>query len=248
MNPTGPRTGGQKPQGARESSSLGGGSDGSKISVTEHPLRDVILATAGITAVLSLFHNLAGGVSWIANNLGGLAAVLFVYVATWRVERTGARLEDYGITHRPVKRALAWGLGAVVVVLGLFVAGYLFYYGQVCSRSGPFLLGTLGRDCRRFVGLGAPWRLPSGFALRAATELVVVALPEEMFYRGYVQTTLESIWPGGLRIGPGTIGWAAVVQALLFGLGHFLVDFNPLRLAVAIPAVIFYNFYAIYYF
>jgi len=208
-------------------------------SALPHPVWEVILATAGITAILSLLHNLAGGISWVSANLGGLAALLFVYIATWRVEKTGASLEDFGISYRPLGRSLLWGLGAIVVVLGLFVAGYLFYYSSVCGQGGPSLLGALGRDCHRFAGVTAPLRLPKGFGLRAASELVVVALPEEMFYRGYVQTTLETIWPSGLRIGPGTLGWAALVQALLFGFGHFLVDFNPLRLAVALPALLF---------
>ena len=70
-------------------------------------------------------------------------------------------------------------------------------------------------------------------------QLLVVALPEEYFYRGYLQTTLGRAWPMRLKIGPFHIGPAIIVTSLLFGLGHFIIDLRPARLAVFFPSLLF---------
>lgn len=140
-------------------------------------------------------------------------------------------------------------MGSVVVVLGLFLAVFIAYYSQVCGEGagvaggagGHALLGPLGRDCRRFTyeALESGVALPPGFWELLLAEVLVVALPEEIFFRGYVQGRLNELWRGRVRILGVELGWAWVAQAALFGLGHFLVDFNPLRLAVAVPALAF---------
>lgn len=47
---------------------------------------------------------------------------------------------------------------------------------------------------------GAPhfgWRLPDRFAEWVIDHLFVVAIPEEFFYRGYLQRRLRDAWPAG---------------------------------------------------
>jgi len=67
----------------------------------------------------------------------------------------------------------------------------------------------------------------------------VVALPEEVFFRGYLLGRLEAVWPSRRSLFGAPVGAALVVSAVLFALGHFLVDFNPQRLAVFFPALVF---------
>lgn len=76
-----------------------------------------------------------------------------------------------------------------------------------------------------------------GFAL---AQMVVVALPEEAFFRGYLQTSLRDLerrrWRMlGVELAPG----AWLLQAALFALIHFLVEPHPARLAVFFPALLF---------
>ena len=93
------------------------------------------------------------------------------------------------------------------------------------------------------------WNEPSaGFSLsyppRIASfvlaQLIVIALPEEAFFRGYLQTALTDLTATRRRIlgvelalGP----W--VLQAVLFAAVHFLVEPHPARLAVFFPALLF---------
>jgi membrane protease YdiL (CAAX protease family) len=83
-------------------------------------------------------------------------------------------------------------------------------------------------------------RLPSELANLAIAQVVVVALPEEAFFRGYLQTALQDVGMRrrrvlGVALAPG----AWLLQALLFALIHFLVEAHPARLAVFFPALLF---------
>ena len=72
-----------------------------------------------------------------------------------------------------------------------------------------------------------------------ATHLLGVALPEETFYRGYLLPRLEQRWPPKTRIFGAFVGRAVIVSSALFALGHFLGEWNPLRLGPFIPSLIF---------
>ena len=80
-------------------------------------------------------------------------------------------------------------------------------------------------------------RLPSQPALRVATQFLVIALPEELFYRGWMQGS----WARrgvprrilGAPIGPGFLATQA-----LFAVGH-LVTLQPWRLATFLPGLLF---------
>jgi hypothetical protein len=66
-----------------------------------------------------------------------------------------------------------------------------------------------------------------------------VALPEETFYRGYLQPQLEHRYPPKAHILGVPLGKAAVYACLLFALGHYLGEWNPLRLGPFFPALAF---------
>ena len=81
--------------------------------------------------------------------------------------------------------------------------------------------------------------MPPQFALLAFSQLVVVAIPEELFFRGYLMGRLEHVWPPTHRLLGAPVGAALLVSSVLFALGHVLVVPNPQRLAVFFPALVF---------
>lgn len=70
-------------------------------------------------------------------------------------------------------------------------------------------------------------------------QFVLVAVPEELFYRGYIQSRLAQLDRRTWRFLGAEIGHSLLYTSLLFALGHFLVDWNPARLAVFFPSLVF---------
>jgi membrane protease YdiL (CAAX protease family) len=189
-------------------------------------LREVGLVFLGATAACALLYALRNLHPLLANNLPALVALVFWLLPLRLLERQGRSPADYGLKWRPVFAHLGWAALAMIVVFPLFLIGFRLYYGALCTSLRPAFCAHFAPSLWRSRGI----RLPPQFALAAAAQLIVVAIPEEFFFRGYLQGRLRAVFsPGG----------AILLSSLLFGLGHYLVDFAPARLAVAFPAVLF---------
>ena len=120
------------------------------------------------------------------------------------------------------------------IVFPLFIAGYLAF---------TWLWPQLPADWMRVLTpyTAAPHfelRLPDRFTEWAIDDLFVVALPEEFFYRGYLQSRLRDAWPKGKLFLGARLGPAFWLTAVLFALGHLAI-FEVWRLAVFFPALLF---------
>lgn len=82
---------------------------------------------------------------------------------------------------------------------------------------------------------------PVWFVHLALTHLLLIALPEEFFYRGYLQKRLgEASAPRTwIRLGPLSITNINVLVSVLFALGHLVAEPSPGRLAVFFPSLLF---------
>lgn len=116
-------------------------------------------------------------------------------------------------------RELGFALLVAVVVFPPFVVGFYLWHGP----DRPFTFALPDQ--------------PASFAL---AQFVVVALPEEAFFRGYLQTALRDVFPRRRRLlGVELSLGALLTTALLFALIHFLIDLQPARLAVFFPGLLF---------
>ncbi|MBX3219473.1 MAG: CPBP family intramembrane metalloprotease [Labilithrix sp.] len=135
---------------------------------------------------------------------------------------------------RAVGQAVTWALVFAAVT---FVP---FYFGwqKVWHPRGTFALGVE----------------PMKALNEVFGQLVIIALPEEAFYRGYLQSRLDEALPGfGWRKDPHTgeptprrlrflgasVGPALLVTSAIFALGHFATIRDPARLAVFFPSLAF---------
>lgn len=208
----------------------------------KEPLVTFLVATA---LAAGLFW-LASGVTLLGDFLHGGIAVIFMLAPSYaaRIFRHPFDYRAAGLGTAPLGlnlRVLGIALG---VTWPLFLLGFLLYYGSLCSPGAPPLLHRLAQIlspvCPAYRGLaGFSLHLPSGFFMLAITQVLVVALPEEIFFRGYLMSRLEEHWPSRRRLWGAPVGWSLLVSSLLFGLGHVLVDFQPGRMAVFFPALVF---------
>lgn len=175
------------------------------------------------------------------------AAQLAILVALVRLDRA---FESGGALHALV--------GAAFVLLPLLVLdrrGRPYErYGMRVGRPLPDLLWVAGAMAAAFVpvALFAPcvWGIaekswsfawPAGYPGAALAHLVVVAGPEEFFFRGYLMGRLDDLFGarGRFRLLGAEVGPSLFAQAALFALGHFAVGLEPARLAVFFPALAF---------
>ncbi|HEX9049606.1 MAG TPA: MXAN_2755 family glutamic-type intramembrane protease [Anaeromyxobacter sp.] len=200
------------------------------------------LAVGGLA--LARVVSLAEPTGVLAANLAGVAAFLFIAIPDARLRARGEAWPDYGVPLHGLRDARTWrafgrgalaALAAASVVFPLFAAGFWGY-----AELLPRLPAGLARTLAPYGGVPrfAP-RLPDRLALLVLVQLLVVALPEEMFYRGWMQTAWARREPArGVTILGARLGAGFLSTQLLFAAGH-LVVLQPWRLGTFFPGLLF---------
>ncbi|MEM9071879.1 MAG: MrtC family glutamic-type intramembrane protease [Myxococcota bacterium] len=210
------------------------------------PLKEV-LGVFGLVTALTFAVTRLRGIAPFDEYVHLAVGAFFLFGALWAAQRVENGIHHFGISvggllerakenagpfgvfdlARIVRDGFPSALREIAVALG--IAAIVF---------PPFALGFSwwhGPD-HAFV-----FRLPPDFASFAAAQVLVVGLPEEAFFRGFVQTRLSD------HFGPSARRWLGVdlhvgawlLQSVLFALIHFAVDLNPARLAVFFPGLLF---------
>ena len=81
--------------------------------------------------------------------------------------------------------------------------------------------------------------LPPDLLWVVVRNVLLVALPEELFYRGFLETRLDRIWPSRRAWWGIPLGRSVFLASALFALGHFLGEYNLARLGPFFPAFLF---------
>lgn len=183
-------------------------------------------------AAASVLYNLGQGVGLIHRNLHALVALVFLGLPQLALRHRG-NIERYGFTLQPLVLGLVIAGVALAVVLPLFGGGFVLTLRAACAHAPRLVPGSCARVAHPL------WRLPADFPMLAAAQLIVVALPEELFFRGYVQGRLEEALPPTVSLWGARVGWAWIIGAALFALGHYLVSFDPQTLTRFFPGLAF---------
>jgi len=176
-----------------------------------HALRDAVTAWAFVAVLVTFLVRINVTLPLVGHVGSALVAVLFLYVPC-----------------------------AILVIFPIFSLGYFMFYEVACNSKWLAHLVPHGM-CSRYGGLSglhAPamtWKL----AEFCAVQLVVVALPEELFFRGFLLGLLEKRFPPKRRILGGGVGLALVISAAAFALIHLPKDGDPRALATFVPGLLF---------
>ncbi|MCP4197721.1 MAG: CPBP family intramembrane metalloprotease [Proteobacteria bacterium] len=155
----------------------------------------------------------------LGGNLHTLVGVLFILLPIIVLDRRDRPYDRYGIRVGKPHIDLLWVLGIAAVTFPIVALGAPTVWG-IEKATWSFAW---------------PERYP-GMAL---LQILVVALPEEFFYRGYILGRLNDIFTSRINLLGVKVGFGFILQAVLFALGHYLIDFHPGRLAVFFPALVF---------
>jgi len=187
-----------------------------------------------------------GGVAYIGAIAFTIAAGLQLYLPIWRMDKLGRHYNFLGLHTSNLRADLKIALKLCAITFIPYALGYhlfvteghewiqSFGFSEIASYIpnrtwAPKLPGDLS------AWLQSTWWLLS----LSATHFLGVALPEETFYRGYLQPRLEKLWPPQALVFGVLFGKAAIICSFLFALGHFLGEWNPMRLGPFFPGLLF---------
>ena len=203
-------------------------------------LGEPMLAFATAITVAAGLYWVSGSVGFVQQIMHGVIACMFLLGPRIAARLSGQPFDDRaaGITWHPIGPGLrVLGL-ALLVTWPAFILGFFLFYGSLCPGFG--ILRAIVPICSRWPGIaGMHMQLPEGFWLLALSQILIVAVPEEVFFRGYLLSRFEDRFPSRHRLWGAAVGWPLFLTSVLFAFGHFLVDFQPARLAVFFPALAF---------
>ncbi len=122
---------------------------------------------------------------------------------------------------RPFFEDLGFAVVVAVVTFAPFAVGHHFWQQEVFHHA--------------FRGFSEP----DDLKIMLLKQTFLIALPEELFYRGFLEHRLERVWPTKKTFLGLPLGRTVVVASFLFALGHFLGEYNPARLGPFFPAFVF---------
>jgi membrane protease YdiL (CAAX protease family) len=196
-------------------------------------LAEALWASADVTVAVTL---IASGVGerW-HSTLVGLVFLSAAWALVWRkdddvVRRMGLALGGLVLPGplsapavlRAAGTALAWALAMTALVAVPFYFGWRAWWAHASPRLGFAL-----------------YVRPFDAANEVVGQLFVIALPEEAFYRGYLQSRLDDVWPPRWRVLGATVGPGLLAASVIFALGHVATIPMATRLAVFFPSLLF---------
>jgi len=229
--------------------------------------REALLATAGLLLVLGAGKTLAPVLPGGSDLVFTAAAAFQLYVPLWLIQRRGElpeshRIHVHGALLGPIaalrarlvarrRREKGGRPDAVARLLASYGRGAHFrgrelgrdLAGAAVAAIVTFPAFAIGHHVYRDVmSAGAAhyaFTVPPDIVETLLKNTLLIALPEELFYRGFLETRLERRWPTRLVVFGVPLGRAIFVGAGLFALGHFLGEWNPARLGPFFPAFLF---------
>ena len=132
--------------------------------------------------------------------------ILFFLIPIFALKLATGRRRAYAISLKLTRQAILCS-GLLVVTLLVFpLVGHLL--------ESPLALRT--HVARHFIST-------------LVFQLIFVAVGEELFFRGFWQGELNLAFRKPWRLGATRFGWGVLAVALLFGIGHLLNPFDPIR-------------------
>ena len=157
-----------------------------KQALSVFAIATVLVATLGLIAL---------GVGFVNANLGAFCAIVWLYLSVWVANRRGEDLIDFGFSSKPRVRSIVIALGYMAIIFPIFVVGFVIFHDMASDKESLFAPLAQPGICFGFDGWASAHWPKFGFMSSKLVKLslefvfiqvVVVALPEELFFRGLI--------------------------------------------------------------
>lgn len=178
-----------------------------------------LLTYVGVVVILKILHANRDH-AFIGKYLSTFALLIFLYTPLLFVLLKKSTPDAMGLHLHQI----GWSLKVLLLVMGIvfvpFIVGFVLWQHMVVG-------GRFNPD----------WTWPGLHFLSA--QFLGAAIPEEVFYRGWLQSQFNGAWPTSRTIMGARIGKGLVFTSFLFALGHVIIEYSPVRVAVFFPSLIF---------
>ena len=178
-----------------------------------------LLAWLVVIIASRLFHSLKS-FSFIQNNLAVLTALFLLYVPIGLSLFKKEKISYVDFSLSAFLKSLAFGgMITLLVLIPALGVNHIYQTGILhhSFHAAPF---------------------PKWFSF-FIFELVVIALPEEFFFRGYLLSRANVILRKNLSLLGTQVGWGLPVVSLIFALSHTLIHYQWWHLLIFFPALLF---------
>lgn len=186
----------------------------------EQLIREAWIASLGILIVLGVVKHVGAFVPFVGRHAFTIAAAVQLYVPVFSIGKRGLTKQTLGLVLDKWKDDVLLVFALAVIVTVPFAIGHHFWQTELFHHS--FRL-----------------RLPDDFITGVLTQVFIVALAEEIYFRGYLQERLTRIWPPAQKLFGVPFGRAIIVAASVFALAHFVGEYRIDRLGPFFPALLF---------
>ena len=207
-----------------------------------------LVVLLSIRAVVTLQESLG-----LHEALLALVPFLFIYGPVLLCKLRGVDSYGYRLYVPAFRDWVTWRsallTNAKLLAVGLFPWMLAYHLYQSLLFGHQPRLGNLLRYARKaettpwlsdLVGGVDPWALlVAHLAVLVAYHLFFVAIPEEFFYRGYLQTRLNELLPRRFLLAGVPFGHGLWIAALFFAFGHSLVELQWWHFATFFPGLLF---------
>lgn len=189
-------------------------------------LRETVLAWLVVMIASRFFYTLQS-IEVIRDNLSVITAVFLLYVPIGVALKRREKISYFDFATSAFFKSLAWGgLVSLLVLIPALGINHL-YQTWMLKQS--------------FHAVYFP-KITSFFFF----ELLVIALPEEFFFRGYLLERANQVFGKTLKILEKkisflgvSVGWGLPLVSLIFAVSHSLIQYQWWHLLIFFPALLF---------
>lgn len=183
-------------------------------------VREVFVASLGILVALAIVKHLRPVAPLVAEHAFTIAAGLQLYVPILLIGKRGITRDTLGASLAKWREDLALVAVLAVATTIPYAIGHHLWQTELLHRPFHF-------------------RLPDELLTSVLLQIFVVALAEEMFFRGYLQERMARLWPAKRRLLGAPFGAAILASSAVFALAHFVGEYDPSRLGPFFPSLVF---------
>jgi membrane protease YdiL (CAAX protease family) len=194
--------------------------DGQRITSRKSLLIELSVVTLAALAVTRIFFSLQG-ISLIQWAMPLIVAVIFLYTPVFVLWFRKRKIDflDKGI--RGYARSFLYFIITAAIVFPPFLIGAHFWQLLVYKYHGFSLQGY------------------PDFLNTMFFQLLVIALPEEFYFRGYFQSAMNAVFTKRWRILGADLGPGWLITAFVFAIAHSIVMYRWWHFAIFFPALLF---------